>query len=78
MADQSVSIQPELVGEGSSSVQAVSNNGIKRKEIDPASNDHGWDKSVGNVHRNPNWFGDMEEFFMASVKRQRCVEIFLF
>ena len=29
---------------------------------------HGLEKFVGNVHRNPNWFGDMEELFMVSSK----------
>ena len=63
-------------------MQTVSNNGIKRKEIAPAYNDqdnvsHGWDKSVGYVHRNPNWFGDMKEFFMASVNKPKMSRNFI-
>ena len=68
---QSVFIPPELFVESSSAL-SVANTGrdeLAPGNIDLDSDSHGWDKSVGNVHRNSNWFGDMEETFMASVKK---------
>ena len=74
---ESVFIPPELVIKGSSAL-TIDNTGFRSDKLDPGnigldSVSHGWDKSVGNMHRNSSWFGDMEESFMASVKKAMTI-----